>query len=532
MNGYANAFSMKDITEDDLNGIENFVKTELEQLLSEKCQRSNKELTDIDKEYFFGLYASCTNQFKLLRGDRKLLLKVAAHLTEIYDKGNEEFKKCFDVPKKYRIGKNDTIILSCGLFYGQKSRKRGAHLSQSDLKEQLLLSLQKLFGSYGNIKPVRLIAEDIIKIVDFGTGIRADIICVFCPSNDCNIEALLRRHAIQYDKSGWNLTNLKRHIKNIHLKKQSESNDEFVVKLQNNEIEVKVSPKHKPLDPIDEHINASLNVSVYTQNSIQLQSTPKFNGNLSESAIMDMPIVLEDSSSPVEDAVQLSSDKPVDTNLRSILYKQFSAQNIRLIEAVLTNSDVKKNMALRVDGQNKHVELLQIRGDGNCLFAALVHQIHFVKISSERHNALVTELRQMIVDHIADKLDDYKQILKGRLIEEDEQYDELKPEDEINADCKDFISKLLEPGEWGGSETMRATSEIFKVNIVVFIERGELHFPCGFNETFGRSIFLAYRLGGRLIHNHYDSVCSVKEELLYQFSSISAKNFEKSCDLE
>lgn len=169
--------------------------------------------------------------------------------------------------------------------------------------------------------------------------------------------------------------------------------------------------------------------------------------------------------------------------------------------------------------QNKHVEL-QIRGDGNCLFAALVHQIHFVKMSSERHNALVTELRQMIVDHIAGKLDDYKQILKGRLIEEDEQYDELKPEDEKNADCKDFISKILIP------------SEIFKVNIVVLIERGELHFPCGFNETFGRSIFLAYRLGGRLIHNHYDTVCSVKEELLYQFSSISAKKFEKSCDLE
>lgn len=211
---------MKDITESELDAIENFAKKELDQLLLGKCTRSDTStLSDLDKEHFFGLYASSATEFKLLRGERKLILKIANHLTELFEKGREEFKKNFDVLKRFKLCKNDTVMTPVGLFYGKRFRKyiNYAGYTHDELKSVLFAKLKPFFASFTNLKPVYPITENVITIVDLRTGYRADVVCVFCQSNECDIEVLLKKIAVQWD-GGWNLTNFKKHIVSIHLK--------------------------------------------------------------------------------------------------------------------------------------------------------------------------------------------------------------------------------------------------------------------------------------------------------------------------
>lgn len=68
---------------------------------------------------------------------------------------------------------------------------------------------------------------------------------------------------------------------------------------------------------------------------------------------------------------------------------------------------------------------------------------------------------------------------------------------------------------------MLAASEIYQVNIVVFIEKKDFFMPNGFNYSYGRSLFLAYRLGGFdedgvPSYEHYDSICEINESILYK----------------
>lgn len=183
---------MKDITENELDEIENFVKIELEQRLQEKCERLKNEISELEKENFFGLYASSVKEFKLLRGERKLLLKIASHLTELYEKDKIRFKIYFDTPKRFNF-KNDVVNGPAGLFFGKKCRKQTnvADLNPNDLKCKLFVQLKKFFNSFKELKPVRSISNDLIEMIDLNPGYRADLICVFCPSNDSNIEALI-----------------------------------------------------------------------------------------------------------------------------------------------------------------------------------------------------------------------------------------------------------------------------------------------------------------------------------------------------
>lgn len=233
-------------------------------------------------------------------------------------------------------------------------------------------------------------------------------------------------------------------------------------------------------------------------------------------------------------------DESPDTkkNIRSLMYDQFSAQNIRLIEIVLQYKDVKKHMSVKVDGKLINVNVLKIPGDGNCMFAALVHQIHLVKLGSDEHKVYTDDLRLKVVNHIKENFDSYKHAIKGRIFEDCE-LSKKDPPSNIDEACEFFISKLAQPkGYWGGAETIRAVSEIHHVNIAVFNERGDIYFPCGFNKLNEKSIFLAYRLGpskgktGCRIRIHYDSICTIKEEYIYKFVSILSSKISNDFDCD
>lgn len=168
-------------------------------------------------------------------------------------------------------------------------------------------------------------------------------------------------------------------------------------------------------------------------------------------------------------------------------------------------------MMLCIDNRSYNINILNIAKDGNCLFASLAHQLEYHKINSMNHNSFTASLRRKVVDHITQNFDQYKHLLELRFDATNNKQDGLE-----------FVStNLCNQGAWGGTETILAVSNMFKVNIIIFNERGSFYFATGYNSKYERSIFLAYRIGsqskdGKFEYNHYDSVCEINESLLYK----------------
>lgn len=519
INGYSNGFSLKKIEEADLDAIEEFVRGELLKLLLNKCSRDNTILGDDEMEFFFGVYAGSTAEFKILRGERKLILYIVAELNEMYDqKGPEGFKTFFEAPSKCKIGKGDTNNFSVGLFFGTTCRKtvKTQH-DPNEMISSLFSKLKPYLESITKIMPVRPISEDIIKIVDFGSGIRADIICVFCTSNDISVDELIKRHAVQFDKSSgkWNLSNYRKHV-NKHSEKRNEINHES-------------SQSQNPTEPRDSTIDNSskheMPVESNTSNSQLLQVDDDI--ELDDSVILPLSAVTKNAS-------QSNESKK---DLKSIMYSQFSAQNVRLIEATLRNNEAKKDMVLKIDERFQNVEIVEIMGDGNCLFASLVHQIHLIKIGSKEHDVKTAQLRQEVVDHIRKNFEQYKQAMKTRIV----QYCEAKGISvpiQLEEAYKTLIENdLAKPGFYGGNETVLAVSEMYGVNVLQFTERGPITFASG-NRRFEKTIFLAYRINQHTskndeqVYDHYDSVCGLTENLLYKCACDLGTQIENYIELD
>lgn len=468
--------------------------------MTEICERNGKKFDESEKDFFFGIYASSIAEFQFLRGERIQILSIADILRNFMEQnGGDALKKAFEPPNKFRIHKNGTIQSSIGLVYGEKRCQAisNKNLSPSELCIDLLPKLKRLYEKNG-LNPLQAIDEKVINIVSLENGFRADVQCVCCPTDGYGIET--KTHAVQYDKSGgWNFSNFGKHLKR-HITSQK---DNGASSLHENQLDLKselqTQASHLKQEP------AKRNSSIHSD-------------QLNVSEILSLPITMDD---------ELDEPPIKHTSSMRLLYKQFTAQNLELMRATMTNAETKKFVAVNIGGRLVNLNTLDIYKDGNCVFASLIHQLHFVKTKSKEHIDLIAKLRQDVVSQILNDFDAYK-----RAIEIDF--------GGLDADVagKEYISTdLSKNGEWGGSETLLAVTKMFKVNILVFKERGAYSFSFGFNPNYHRCLFLAYRIGGtdengEPKYNHYESVCAIDEEHLYKCAQEIGSKMDREFDCE
>lgn len=213
-----------------------------------------------------------------------------------------------------------------------------------------------------NLILIRYTAEDVVKIVHFKTGIRADIVCVFFPSNDPVEGVLQKTNAVQYEtkSQSWDISNLKKHL-NRHLKNPAKSKRQNMK--DNSFFAEKITEQQDNTNALSDESQAQSN------------------------DLMKITIVDEASN----------------------LYCQMSAPILRLIESTLLNGENKNLMAIKHAEQFENIAVINVPGDGNCLFGACVHQIKRYKVNSTEHNDLVYQLRKNVVDYISDNLNWFKQ---------------------------------------------------------------------------------------------------------------------------
>lgn len=404
--------SFKCIDEEHLDYLEKWVRDDLLAILQKKCEREKTQLEINDLEIFYGMYVSSPNEFKLLKGDRLHMTVIAEELRKRSDSmGLKKYTDFFQMPKEYKItkrAKSDTAQFLFGNYYGPKrpNRLNNRMIDSDDAPSMLLAKLKPLFESFSKqITPHRDINLEIIKIVEFDNGMRADVVCIFCPSNDTNIDVLLKRFSVQYDKSGhWNLSNLRRHIKLKHL------------------MQIDLNTTTKENDNTEENDSNFSQFELHTDTlndkkvcKSESDVTSKMRIDLNSLDISSLPIEFDDDPAVVSR----------NSTLNGRLYSQFASQNLKLLESAITNCEKQKFMVSNVDERCVNITVVKIASDGNCLFSSLVHQLKFVKIGSSEHIELTKRLRQKVVTYIRENITDFVQAIYYR---SDYKYQKLKKE--------------------------------------------------------------------------------------------------------
>lgn len=431
-----------------------------------------------------------------------------------------DYLKFFAVPVKYAICNKNTDKFSVGLYFGKKNRSAMAQIPVSNeiVVDQVFAKVAPVFNKFcdSGLKAVREITKDVVKIVNFGTGIRADVICVFCAINDVYVEALQKTIAVQYEvKQGstsgcWNSTNLKKHLQR-HLKENSSK--QSTLKKPNNSL---------LMDKND--VKSEHKIKVGTPSHAQSQFVD------SQLHLDDAPSQLNDIQPHLDNSIIVTLAK----NEKTAFFEQMSSQNLRMMRAALENNEQKNAMVMKVGNQAVTIDVLEIDPDGNCLIGTCVHQIHATKLGSKQHYDMVTALRKEIVDHIINNFERYAHVIKFRIEEEEEAQSGKKPDNVDDAQCKKFVEEhLSRPGNWAGAESLMAISELYKLNVIGFNENEKYYFATGHNTSYSRFIFIAYRINSNSEYNHYNSVCGINPALMYTcVSDLSKVVFDQQIDVQ
>lgn len=167
-------------------------------------------------------------------GERILLENIFYTVdVEFQDLTEKKFGTYYEMPSNYSISKKNTDVFSVGLFFGKKTRVPVGLVNSLKLGDDLFDKVKPLLQKYVamGLRAVRPISKEIIKVDNSTCTLRAEVICVFCLSNDTEEEVLQKRIAIQHEPRGkrfhWNLGNFQK-----HLIRHSKSSDKKTADLQ------------------------------------------------------------------------------------------------------------------------------------------------------------------------------------------------------------------------------------------------------------------------------------------------------------
>ncbi|RXG56657.1 OTU domain-containing protein 6B [Armadillidium vulgare] len=145
--------------------------------------------------------------------------------------------------------------------------------------------------------------------------------------------------------------------------------------------------------------------------------------------------------------------------------------------------------------KEKKLQMFEINPDGNCLYAALAHQLN-----SEDYS--ISSLRSKTASYIRSKLDDFMPFIT------DPETGDLLDQTQLEKYC----DEIENTSSWGGQPELRALSQVLKRRIEVLQAEGS---PIIFGEEFlsENGLILAYYRHYYGLGEHYNSVEPWVEEV-------------------
>lgn len=501
--GYANALTFKNITNDDIDSVENFIKNDALNYLSSITALNESERSGFVKEdevlvdnqqlidYFGKLYASQPQNFRFQSGDRILIKALVERVKDIVDKnginaGLKKFKNKKNIKTKSKSKKQESTTQST-----------------LDLKIELTERVKKCMFSYGADKEFNIHLEndiniDIVTVCVENGLVNGTVRCIICDKQKKRKNLLKKVHYSSGSKwPGWVLSNFAKHLKchGLEFHELENKSDELI----ENDDSAKEGSNCNGQDAIRSDLEQINNQKVDLDNSV---------------------VCLNISDHHVSQEI-----RAINAN---IVYTQLSSQITLMMSAVMTNSESQEQIFFKTnDNDLEALTVAEIPGDGSCLFSALVHQLENGKINGKTHQSATTKLRSDVVKYILNE-ENYPKFahqLQGRI------YDFKNKSDieNITVECKLFVKFVLSQNKcWGGAETISAVSEMKQVNIALFCENGPCYMQPKFNKHYNRTICIAYRqatnkdvtTNEKIVRNHYDSVCDMSSDALYKAAQI------------
>lgn len=515
---------------------EKFQPTDIDHVESRlKSELAVQLLSDVEEEekcHFLGRFATNPDNFKFNLGERRLIEIFGTHLRDLSTKPGELNRfKVNDVNiKKHdrnriQLIDNDLIQTSIGVVFRKLPAATDGVASVSkilpkidDIKQSLFMRVSSYYANFKDDLKKSEFSEDDVLVTITNNQIDAAVLCIFCDrSEKRDVKVFCRR--IDGLKSIWVLSNLTKHEDRFHQiginQKVNVLQKENPESTPDNDIGKTNKLRKPPLIPATKKTRI-MNFDALNENRFDLSSNE--NDNI-EMIVCDL-----NDDSPKNDACKTNATNsngaiPTDeTNQKlsldeeikrfeDILYTAVYSQMLRMENCVkIHNEDTKEFVVSKTTRKKSKslVKVVKIDADGNCLFYALAHQLFYVKKNSKQHIELADKLRRQVVEHVCNNIDPFLHGLKDRLIEY-----RLEWKDDLRGSCLRFVrEEISKDGFWGGEETLKATAEIFRVNILLILDRDTCILGNRFDPTYERALVLSYIAMGNTL-NHFESICEM-----------------------
>lgn len=486
---FSNALVFKDMDDTDIKNIETWIRTKTLNKLKEEFNNSiNQNNSDCEpliddgkmREYFGEAYANDPENFEFLPGDIKLIKYLVAHVKNLVDgKGKNKGLKLFQ-PKNA-----PSVSISKRMPITQNQQQPTEESPNEEIEDQILVVLKStLFGKImecmqlykvNELVDLENVNESIVTIHRNGTQIYGEVYCVLCQSVPETKDTQPKRVSYSSTKNSkfWVTSNFVTHLKRYH-------------KLS--------APSTAP---------KKTSKSVNGKKKSELSTTDFM---VSQDDIQNASVII------------IETQQPNGEHYADDWYQQISRQITLMSQSVLANGDNQTNVNVKLNDTDAiKIKVVRSPSDGNCLFRSLAHQLYAHGMNTEQLNKECTDLRATVVEHIRQNAKSFEHEIKGRVYDNIDNRCQSTADIDIVAECSFFTSGLLSRDKyWGGAETLKAVSEIYGVNIIVFYEEEKYQVV---SKNFDKTICVAFRLRASskssVIRNHYDSVTDIDANDIY-----------------
>lgn len=470
----------------------NKLKDDLNKTINSEADSDCEPLIDDEqmREYFGEAYANDPDNFEFLPGDIKLIKYLITHVKKLVDgKGENKGLKLFE-PKKSASSVQITEKTPSDQKQQQPTEKSTSDGIEDKilpkLKSTLFEKIMECMQLYKVNEYIELesINESIVTIHKNDTHIYGEVYCVLCQNMPENKDAQPKRVSYSSNKNSkfWVTSNFVTHLKKYH-------------KLSAPTIAPKKSSK-----------------------SVQARKK-------SEPSTSDLTVSQEDIENASVIIVESQQSQENDEQFADNWYDQISRQITFMSKTVLENGDNQTNVHVKLNETDViTIQVVRSHPDGNCLFRSLAHQLYGHGKNTEQLNKECTKLRANVVEYIQQNAKSFDHEIKGRVYENIDNRNIVRsqPDEKIDiaGECSFFINRLLSRDKyWGGAETLRAVSEIYSVNIIVFYEEEKYQVV---SKIFDKTISVAFRLRtstkNSVVRNHYDSVTDIDATDIYNLT--------------
>lgn len=345
MCGFANPISFKNITEDHIRQVENFIKEKCLIILQNRLAESFGEECDVlvaenDMQDHFGIYADGdVSLFEFQAGDIVLIKGLVDHVNQIInEKGLHHFRKRFTAQKVAETKRMKTTV------------------EIIDLKSQLLQKVIALFTVANRLNettfPIEEITQDFVIIHnDNEQQIHGEIVCIAC-----NIEPNRKKKsnpkkvAYHIDRNGngcWVMSNFKTHLqRSHHLIIENVRPKKVCAKLSDDPTCV-VDGSHSTDQKIDSIGDDANNIEYVTD---------KVNDDAEDASVV---ITNDDDIRRIEEA---------DTDTQTTLISQLSEQTTNVLASILNHKEQQEKMDFVLGKSPRKVTVAKVPKDNNCIF--------------------------------------------------------------------------------------------------------------------------------------------------------------------